>query len=204
MFCYIVKETEAGYPQGVTPVSDASEGGGDIAGNYLAAWREYRGLTQAFVEKRNKWRSSRLSNLELGHQRCTIAVLEALAATYDVSRSDLLRPPPSGGPRISLKGRTIGYAGVPPTGTLNAFGKMAEAQASLRQLATNLETIRAQLDRSAQDLKTAELKMSEAMADNTILADMFESYARQLREAGVSPSKEEQPSETPMAPEEIC
>lgn len=80
--------------------------------NYLRAWREYRGLTQADVEHHLAWGQSRVSTLESGRGKVTDKVLIDLARIFVCRPGDLLEPPPTSSnelPTADVVRRLIDY-----------------------------------------------------------------------------------------------
>lgn len=66
-------------------------------GQRIKAWRDYRGLTQAEVERRGGLAHNALSRIETGAVSPKLGTLERIAAALDVSVEELhLRTPPQG------------------------------------------------------------------------------------------------------------
>ena len=73
-----------------------------VLGQRLKAWRDFRGLTQAEVERRGGLAHNALSRIETGSVSPKLGTLERIAAALEVNVEELhLRMPPGGANIVS-------------------------------------------------------------------------------------------------------
>lgn len=155
--------------------------------NYLRAWREAAGFTQAQVEERYGWKQGKISTLERNMAIITPEIQEKLAQVYFCKPEDLLHPPPAS--RV-----TAGF-GV-ESDDREGITALADTLVLLRKVRSEMRIIRQRLDVLEPQLDTAVEATAKAVRTQTELASLFERGASTLKRT-IHQALEASPTPTP-------